>query len=419
MNLKRTAAAFCAVFAAFSMTFGVSAENENGAYDSGVTSDDSYSQEVYDNEDAPQWEAQAEEPSETDAAESWEDGAAEYAQTSAAQTEAPAETTTTTQYVTTLVPDRPTSAPSTVEIEVGEIKDGEFSAKINIDSDSLISNASMSVSYDPALLEYIGCEHNEDAGGMAVENCFDGKFVYNYVNKDGTAFDGTFTTINFRIDDMTMTSTVLYLSVTSLDDNNLVPISYTTANGIVTNTEAVAADQEEIPDYKSITLELSDKPVPLDALGITDIQSCAVENGQILIIEDGELTTLEPGSTMVEFTFSDGSVKNYLFKINLPEETSETAEESLPEAETAEENTEEEGGLSVRTILIIIAVIAALIALVLEYIIIMKPFARKSAAESPDTDEEETEEQAEDGQEYEEVLSAAEDIDEENGDEQN
>ena len=50
---------------------------------------------------------------------------------------------------------------------VSEVKDKKFTAKINIQCDHLISNASISVGYDDSLVEFEKCETNDKAGGMA------------------------------------------------------------------------------------------------------------------------------------------------------------------------------------------------------------------------------------------------------------
>lgn len=62
------------------------------------------------------------------------------------------------------VPDTPTSTPTVVKLVVSEVKDKKFTAKINIQCDHLISNASISVGYDDSLVEFEKCETNDKAG---------------------------------------------------------------------------------------------------------------------------------------------------------------------------------------------------------------------------------------------------------------
>ena len=124
----------------------------------------------------------------------WED--TETTTTTTAQTWEITTWGTTTSY--SYVPDTPTSTPTVVKLVVSEVKDKKFTAKINIQCDHLISNASISVGYDDSLVEFEKCETNDKAGGMAVDNAFAGKFVYNYVNADGTDFDGDYATLHFK-----------------------------------------------------------------------------------------------------------------------------------------------------------------------------------------------------------------------------
>ena len=105
----------------------------------------------------------------------WED--TETTTTTTAQTWETTTWGTTTSY--SYVPDTPTSTPTVVKLVVSEVKDKKFTAKINIQCDHLISNASISVGYDDSLVEFEKCETNDKAGGMAVDNAFAGKFVYN------------------------------------------------------------------------------------------------------------------------------------------------------------------------------------------------------------------------------------------------
>lgn len=377
MILKRTAAALLAAFAAAAMTATAYADN------------DTYN--TYDNA-AP---AQTESPSYNDQAadNQWQDTAAVTTTTQPVYT-APAPTTTTT-----LVADRPTSKPGTVALDVGEVKNGEFKVKLKINCDSLISNASASVSYDSALLEYVSSEQNDDAGGMAVENCFDGKFVYNYVNKDGTDYQGTYITLKFKIIDETMVSTVLYLSVTSLDDNNLVPISYSAENAIVRNPDAAVEEPEpEESELEEIIIPFTNEPVMLSEYGIEDVKDCVIENGEVMLYEDGAVLTMETGTTKITVTHSDGSKSYYLVKVT--DETENSDGKAVEAAAGINDKTDkqsktadnETSGNRIRNLLIIGAVTIAVIVLIAEYIMIMKPFGKK-AKKTADDDE-----AAEDGQ---------------------
>ncbi|MDO4944356.1 MAG: hypothetical protein Q4E74_04040 [Ruminococcus sp.] len=377
MILKRTAAALLAAFAAAAMTATAYADNDTyNTYDNAApaqTEAPSYNNQAADNQ--------------------WQDTAAATTTTQPVYT-APAPTTTTT-----LVADKPTSKPGTVALDVGEVKNGEFKVKLKINCDALISNASASVSYDSALLEYVSSEQNDDAGGMAVENCFDGKFVYNYVNKDGTDYQGTYITLKFKIIDETMVSTVLYLSVTSLDDNNLVPISYSAENAIVRNPDAAVEEPEpEESELEEIVIPFTNEPVMLSEYGIEDVKECVIENGEVMLYEDGSVLTMETGTTKITVTHSDGSKSYYLVKVT--DETESSDGKAVEAAASINDKTDKQSktadkakdGNRIRNLLIIGVVTIAVIVLIAEYIMIMKPFGKK-AKKTADDDE-----AAEDGQ---------------------
>jgi len=375
MILKRTAAALLAVFSAAVMTVTAYADN------------DTYNNNTYDNT-AP---VQTETPSYGQGENTqWQDTTAATTTTAAPVYTTPAPTTTT------LVADKPTSKPGTVSLDVGEVKNGEFKVKLKINCDALISNASASVSYDSSLLEYVSSDQNDNAGGMAVENCFDGKFVYNYVNKDGTDYQGTYITLKFKIIDETMVSTVLYLSVTSLDDNNLVPISFSSENAIVRNPDAEVAEPEnEESDPEEIEIPFKNEPVMLSEYGIEDIKECVIENGEVLLYENGAVLTMETGTTKITVTHSDGSKSYYLVKVT--EETESSEAEAVEAVAGINNKTDSQktadnaqNGNRIRNLLIIGAVTIAVIVLIAEYIMIMKPFGSK-AKEKADEDETEDE----------------------------
>ncbi len=387
MILRRTISALLAVLAAAVITATAYADNDVYNYN------DTYGNADTVQTDSPVYDYQT-------ADTQWQDTT-----TAATTTTQPVYTTPEPTTTTTLVADRPTSKPGTVILDVGEVNNGEFKVKLKINCDALISNASASVSYDSSLLEYISSEQNDDAGGMAVENCFDGKFVYNYVNKDGTDYQGTYITLNFRIIDETMVSTVLYLSVTSLDDNNLVPISYASENAIVKNPDAVVVDSEpEESELEEIIIPFKNEPVMLSEYGIEDVKECVIENGEVILYEDGAFITMETGATKITVTHSDDSKSYYLVKVT--DETESSSDNAVEAVASINDKTEKQSnnaedsksGNHIRNLLIIGAVTIAVIVLIAEYIIIMKPFGKNTKKTAYDN-----------GQKEESDLSAEED----------
>ena len=269
----------------------------------------------------------------------WED--TETTTTTTAQTWETTTWGTTTSY--SYVPDTPTSTPTVVKLVVSEVKDKKFTAKINIQCDHLISNASISVGYDDSLVEFEKCETNDKAGGMAVDNAFAGKFVYNYVNADGTDFDGDYATLHFKVADEKLTSTVLYLTVNSLDDENLNAISNQVENGIVKYQDAADVQQDD-SDYIEIDVDYSKYPIAPEDIGLTDVESVTVANGEVLIFEDGKFQTLSTGETKIDIVYKDGSVGHFKIVIKEPEAVKLESSEAEATSKAASPVTEEKSG---------------------------------------------------------------------------
>ncbi|GAB5081703.1 hypothetical protein Osc1_08760 [Hominimerdicola sp. 21CYCFAH17_S] len=285
---------------------------------------------------------------------------------------APPETTVGTEIFTQ---DTPTLEPTKVSLEVGEIENLRFKVKLNISPKILFSGATINVEYDSDLLELKGSEINESAiGGIPVDSSADGKYTFTYMNTAGTQYDGTYSTLTFRIKDKTMTSCVIYVSVESLEDINLLPIANVIQNGIVTYRSAEPADAEADPDsFIQIKLDRSDEPTALEYLGITDIEEAAVSDNQIAFVENGEIKTLQAGQTDLIITHSDGTKSYYRVLVSEPQESSSSDTAVKKKAELPKEKN------SGRTAVIIGLVIVGIAAIAAEYIIIVKPFDKFKA----------------------------------------
>ena len=298
---------------------------------------------------------------------------------------------TTTSY--SYVPDTPTSTPTVVKLVVSEVKYKKFTAKINIQCDHLISNASISVGYDDSLVEFEKCETNDKAGGMAVDNAFAGKFVYNYVNADGTDFDGDYATLHFKVADEKLTSTVLYLTVNSLDDENLNAISNQVENGIVKYQDAADVKQDD-SDYIEIDVDYSKYPIAPEDIGLTDVDSVTVANGEVLIFEDGKFQTLSTGETKIDIVYKDGSVGHFKIVIKEPEAVKLESSEAEATSKAASPVSEKKSGSSMGVIIGVVCVLClALIAA--EYLMIVKNKTvgdNKSANKDNDKDIHDTDE---------------------------
>ena len=326
----------------------------------------------------------------------WED--TETTTTTTAQTWETTTWGTTTSY--SYVPDAPTSTPTVVKLVVSEVKDKKFTAKINIQSDHLISNASISVGYDESLIEFEKCDTNDKAGGMAVDNAFAGKFVYNYVNADGTDFDGNYATLHFKVADEKLTSTVLYLTVNSLDDENLNAISNQVENGIVKYKDAAESESDD-SNYIEIDVDYSKDPIDPADMGLTDVDSVTVENGEVLIFEDGKFQTMSTGETKIDITYKDGSVGHFKVVIKDPEVSKVESSEAESSSKTAAAPTEEKSsGISMGVLIAIVCVLCVAV-VAAEYVMIVrkKSVGKKKSKDSEDDESEDDEEEEDIGEE--------------------
>ncbi|MGN0622903.1 MAG: hypothetical protein ACI4JA_03015 [Oscillospiraceae bacterium] len=373
MILKRISAAAAAVIIMLSCALCAQAEEQW----------ENEPQQYYGDE-AQSWQENEGYGSEQYTAEEWEN-----------YTEQITESYETEETYSEYVPDEPTLQPTKISLEIGEVKNQRFTAKLNITPEIAVSGALISIEYDSDLLELRSSEINSaEIGGIPVEDSTDGKYTFTYVNTMGTDFSGTYSTLNFRIKDTSMTSTVIYVSVESLEDINLLSIPNVTENGIVNYRKAEPANGELSPteDGKTITVEKSEKPVPLEELGISDVKSVTVTDNQLAYAEDGKLFTLAVGSTELIVTFNDGAKTIYSIEITDPDAASYGTEISDKKNISTAEDDDDSGV----TTAIIIAIAAALGAIAIEYVVIVKPFGsyKKTKPTVYRQDSEETDEEA-------------------------
>ncbi|MBQ7070040.1 MAG: hypothetical protein IJM87_02000, partial [Ruminococcus sp.] len=293
------------------------------------------------------------------------------AETQPVVTQAPVETQAT-EVQTTYTPPEPTASPANIKLTLSEVKDKKFTAEIIVDSPKKIANAQFSIEYDQALIKYEGCEHNDEAGGMAVENSFDGKFVYNYVNPEGTAFAGTFCTVTFSIIDDSLSSSVLYLTANDLSDENGVAIACQSENAILRYQAEETSAAEDDSIYREVKLLLSKSPyTPKDLIADGDITAVNIETGSILEYKDGKFYAYAEGQTKVTIEYADGSVAKLLVKIENDGVTT-TAQTTTTAAATSKKDDSESSSSVMMFIIIGIVVVLGIAAVIFEYFMIVK-----------------------------------------------
>ncbi|MBR6873761.1 MAG: hypothetical protein IKN17_09685 [Ruminococcus sp.] len=310
------------------------------------------------------------------------------------QTQAPSSAATTTSMTTPVARE---IKPTKVFLTIGDIKDDEFDVTLNVDPDpeTLISSATIKIEYDDSLMELRGSLINTASiGGQPTEEEKDGVYTFNYINPKGTTYRGVYATLKFKITDMKMTSSVIYVSVENLEDTDLLAIANNIQNGIVkyredTGSEPEPADDSSLPEDDSsqelpvLTVKAGALPMTLDELSVPDvknIKSVKVLDTSLAIYEQGALTALAAGETEMVVKYNSG--KELHFKLTI-----DKADEPVSAAETssAAEPVQDTSG---RTFAIAVAVMIGIAAIAVEYILIMKPFGRKNI---PDDDDEEEE----------------------------
>ena len=403
MNLKKITAVLCSIVTMMSMPVianaqraAVQTEKPKQTIQAGVTEQTSQTSETSTAATAGTQAEQSETESET---------------TTQAPETTPAATTTTEEYY---VP-QPTTDAATVELKVGKVKNGKFVAKIKIKSDYPVANLSATVEYDSSLIKLVKADHNSDAGGMATDKNSSGKYVYNYINNYGSNYEGTYDTLNFELVDKSMVSTVLYLTVNSLDDTSLNPIGYTAENAIVKNNEVDSNGFSlNSNDYTKINIQMNGDPVSLESLGIKNVKDCTIENGEILIYENGNFKTLSTGSTKVMVTFKDGTTGYYIVTISQPDDSSQAVTTVV--TTTNKSNDTPNNGISIKDILIRFVVAAGVIVVFVEYFVILKSKKKNKPQEEENNLEEEndltdTDESAEENIDAEESSDSLDDDD--------
>ncbi|MBP5268032.1 MAG: hypothetical protein J6Z29_05605 [Ruminococcus sp.] len=310
---------------------------------------------------------------------------------------------------TTLVPDKPTSAPSKVYLKPGDIKDGKVSAELRIEADTTVSSALMSVTFDTALLQLESTQINPEAGGKAAENSFNGKYVFNYTNDSGSKFQGNYVTLNFKVLDKDMVSTTLFLTVTTLDNKTGIPISYSVENGIIANPDAPGYNvkETEAPKLnKLVRVQKSIGQAPPSKMGIENYRNIVVADESIVKFEDGVFKMLAAGETSFDVVFNNDEIETY--DIVIIDDTIVTDGQDRT-VSVADNNG---GGVdkTVRNLFIIIAIALTVVIIAIEYLVIMKPTSKrrkKLAAAEAFFEREEQEDDDDDEEEMREDLKKA------------
>jgi hypothetical protein len=299
--------------------------------------------------------------------------------------------------------DSEQTTPSEITLEIGEIKDLKFTAKLKIESTSPITAADITISYDPEVIKINSGTINENAGGTAAGSVIsDGTYQYVYANSGGSEFEDEYLTLNAEIIDTTVRSSVMYLTVNSLLDMSAKEIGCVSDGSIINIGTAVPTDvSTDESMYSELHVTYSEDVVDYETLGLSDVSTVTLEDGELATADDSGITTLSDGITNMTVEFSDGTFQYYRLVISMPETDSETSVDSVDSAEQTAADTSavstskksdktdksaktaktdkskksDSKSNGVKKAIIIVAAVAALAAIVVEYFVIVgNPF---------------------------------------------
>ena len=314
----------------------------------------------------------------------------------------PAETTSTSEEE----PSQTGTEPAKVSLEVGTITNGRFDVKVNIQPEKKLTTAKLNIEFDNSVLSFNGSEINDyEIGGMPVDQVSDSLYTFSYINAAGTDFSGVYTTLHFSVKDDSVSSTVIYVTVETLEDMYLKEIPNIVQNGIVKlreddDEDISAAPSDPSSQAEQLTLlHIYDNALPttLGELGIpdeTNIKTVKLLDETVARYEQGALIPQSAGETELIVKYITG--KELRFKLVVLKAP------VLPDAPVAETEPSEPD-TSGRNLAIAAAVLFALAAVALEFIFIIKPFRRKPAPS--DTEEEQEEFVAYDDDDAPELVS--------------
>lgn len=126
---------------------------------------------------------------------------------------------------------------------------------------------------------------------------------------------------------------------------NLNAISNQVENGIVKYQDAADVQQDD-SDYIEIDVDYSKYPISPEDIGLTDVDSVTVANGEVLIFEDGKFQTLSTGETKIDIVYKDGSVGHFKIVIKEPEAVKLESSEAEATSKAASPVSEEKSGSS-------------------------------------------------------------------------
>ncbi|MCD8095354.1 MAG: hypothetical protein LUE12_04420 [Ruminococcus sp.] len=281
------------------------------------------------------------------------------------------------------------SDPIEIKIDAGEIEDKIFNAELNITTETEIASADFTIIYDSDVLTLLSSEAAEiDYAAAAAAETEDGKIQYQLLSSSGVSLEEPYMSMQFQVLDTNEKTTVIYVTINSLQDVNSNELTYR-SDGTIVNIESAAAVDASADEsmYSEIKILKSDEPISYESLGFSGVTSVTFENEDLATADDEGITALSSGITNMTVEFEDETYAYYRLVISEPNnEASEEAESSVLSADEVilESNditkTETKSSQNVKKLIIYLLVIAAVAAIIVEYFMIVdNPYAKAFA----------------------------------------
>lgn len=293
------------------------------------------------------------------------------------QTDSTAETTEATT--------KKVNSPANIKLIIGSVKDGMFTVKVNISSETDISNADIDITFDSSLITYQNYTASNRIVGTTDVTSTAKKVNYSYQNSNGTDFDGNYVALTFKVKDTSMLSAALYIKVNKLLDTTGTDIPTSAVNGIVINEKSESSSEADAT-IKDIEILFSNEPRTPESIGLKNVKSCEIYDTTVLKFENGKFYTLKAGKTQVKVYFKSGKSVIYNFIV-----TDNADSSAAVVADTSSENSSAAGTTQVtdkntmRNIIIVIALLA--VAAIAAIFLVMSRKSKNNSQQIPNDNE--------------------------------
>lgn len=303
------------------------------------------------------------------------------------------------------------NSPANVTLELSPIEDTKFKADLKIDYVHKITAADFTITYDTNVLKLNSSSVSKKAEGtIAAAETTPGEVQFQYTNEQGSEFKDSYLTMNFEIIAPTERSSVIYIKVNSLLDENRTQLTYRADGSIVQIAGAVTYDASADESmYKELKIYQSDTPITFSQLGIGDVVKASIKDETLAKCDKSAITTLRTGLANMVVEFSDGTRGYYRLVVADPATTTTAAasteivpvtdsgviaadqnsaaqiSSSAPDTSTSQldsgiTRTETKSNSNIKNLIIFILVILAIIAVIVEFFIFYgNPYAETFA----------------------------------------